>query len=148
MTINSPALQGCSFGGTITWMWHRDTPASKEPIGNDFQSISVAEILRSTADAFPAASRFPIGESLTQVTLSPLEAADLLFYLMNAISMASVGIATAEMRATLKRMPEGWTPDMDPAQRQGLRSAIATAISKAKPRKSGRRANTKRSSRN
>jgi hypothetical protein len=43
-------------------------------------STSVGEILLRTADAFPAASPFPIGASLMQVTLSPQEAADLLFY--------------------------------------------------------------------
>jgi hypothetical protein len=125
-------------------MWGRDTAASKDDIGSDFPSISAAEILRGTADAFPVAAQFPIGESLTQVTLSPLEAADLLFYLTHAMSMLSVATAIGKTQITLKGIDEDLIFDMDPAQRTSLKSAIETATSRGRQPKNGHRANTKR----
>jgi hypothetical protein len=63
-----------------------------------YPNISVGEILLRMADA--AARQFPIGESLMQAILSPQEAADLLFYLMNAMSTASASTTTPSTRTT------------------------------------------------
>src|SRR5258706_6960276 len=78
-------------------MW-LGTKISRESTGLSSPSTSVGEILLRTADAFPAASPFPIGESLMQVTLSPQEAADLLFYLMSAMSTVSARPTTPSIK--------------------------------------------------
>jgi hypothetical protein len=123
-----------------------DTEEEKENIGDSSASISVAEILQSTADAFPAASQFPIGESLTQAILSPLEAADLLYYLMSVMLTVSTAIATEAIRTTSITIGKDWMPDMEPAQRKSLKSAIETATSKGRQRRNGRSGSTKRNS--
>jgi hypothetical protein len=106
-------------------------------------SISVGEILRRTGDAYPAASPFPIGASLMQVTLSPQQAADLLFYLMSAMSTVSASTTTHSTKTIYSFIEEGLMLDMALEQQTNLKSAIETAISEATPRKSGIRNNTK-----
>src|SRR6266436_8566202 len=101
----------------------------------------VGAIFNDTARVFPAVNQFPIGESLTQVILSPQEAADFLYFLMSVISMESVRMITPSTAPISYSIEEDWTHDMDPAQRTRLRSAIETVISKAKSRKNGRSAN-------
>ena len=60
-----------------------------KPLEPSSASTSVGEILYSLAVAYPAANTFPIGESLMQAILSPQEAADLLFFLISAMSMVN-----------------------------------------------------------
>jgi hypothetical protein len=114
------------------WLGTKD---SKENIGPISQSTSVGEILYSLAVAYPAATPFPIGASLMQATLSPQEAADLLFYLMNVMSTVSASTTTPSTARTFSSIDAGLMFAMDPAQRTRLKSAIETHISKAKPRK-------------
>jgi hypothetical protein len=78
-------------------MWP-GTKDQKALIGNYSPSTSVGEILYSLAVAFPAANPFPIGASLMQATLSPQEAADLLFYLMNVMSTVSASTTTPSIK--------------------------------------------------
>jgi hypothetical protein len=58
--------------------------------------ISVGAIF-DTALVFSAASQFPVGESLMQAILSPQEAGDLLFYLMNVMPTVSASTTTPSM---------------------------------------------------
>jgi hypothetical protein len=122
------------------WLGTKD---SKENIGPISQSTSVGEILYSLAVAYPAATPFPIGASLMQATLSPQEAADLLFYLMNVMSTVSASTTTPSTARTFSSIDAGLMFAMDPAQRTRLKSASETHISKAKPRKSGAKKYTK-----
>jgi hypothetical protein len=68
--------------------------------------------LNDTARVFPAASQFPVGESLMQAILSPQEAGDLLFYLMNVMSTVSASTTTLSMARTSSFTEEGWMLDM------------------------------------
>src|SRR5450755_3190351 len=92
-------------------MW-LGTKATKANIGRSSASSSVGEILYSLAVAYPAATPFPIGESLMQATLSPQEAADLLFYLMNVMSMVSASTITPSTKPTLSSTNAGLMSDM------------------------------------
>jgi hypothetical protein len=121
-------------------MWGKDTKERKESIGNSSVSSSVGEILYSLAVAYPAATPFPIGMSLMQATLSPLEAADLLFYLMNVMSTVSASTTTPSTRTTSSFIEEGWILDMAAEE---LEERYEKATSKEKQRKSGTRNNTK-----
>src|SRR5450631_1631489 len=123
-------------------MW-LGTKATKANIGRSSASSSVGEILYSLAVAYPAATPFPIGASLMQATLSPQEAADLLFYLMNVMSTVSASTTTPSTARTFSSIDAGLMFAMDPAQRTRLKSAIETHISKAKPRKGGAKKYTK-----
>ena len=123
-------------------MW-LGTKVSKENIGPFSASTSVGEILYSLAVAYPAATPFPVGMSLMQATLSPLEAADLLFYLMNVMSTVSASTITPSTRTTSSFIEEGLMLDMALRQQTRLRSAIETAISEEKQRRNGAKRNTK-----
>ena len=111
--------------------------------GRSYPSSSVGEILKSTALAYPPAKPFPIGGSLMRAILSPQEAADLLFYLMNVMSTVSVSTTTPSTRTTCCSTGAASIYDMDPEQRTRLRNAIETAISKGRQRKSEARKNMK-----
>jgi hypothetical protein len=74
-------------------MW-LGTRGSKENTGRSSPNISVGAIFNDTARVFPAEKQSPIGESLMQVILSPQEAADFLYFLMNVISMESARMIT------------------------------------------------------
>ena len=126
-------------------MW-RDTKASKENTGPSSASTSVGEILYSLVVAFPAASPFPIGASLMQATLSPQEAADLLFYLMNAMSTVSASTTTPSMARISSFIEEGLMLDTALEQQTRLKNAIETHISKEKQRTSGRKQSTSKRS--
>jgi hypothetical protein len=128
-------------------MWGRDTKDSKESTGPSFPSTSVGEILLRMADAFPAATPFPIGASLMQVILSPQEAADLLFYLMSAMSTVSASTTTPSIKTISSFIEEGSMLGMALDQQTRLRKGIETAISKEKQRRNGTRGNTKPKSR-
>src|ERR1700704_5723118 len=129
-------------------MWGKDTKDQKASIGNYSPITSFGEILTSTARAFPVANPFPIGVSLMQATLSPQEAADLLFYLMNVMSTVSASTTTPLTRTTSSFIEEGLMLGMALEQQTRLRKDIETAISKEKSRRSGARKSTKpRSSR-
>jgi hypothetical protein len=78
-----------------------------------------------------------------QVILSPQEAADFLYFLMNVISMESARMITPSTEPISYSTGAVSIHDMDPAQRTRLKSAIETVISKEKSRKSGARKNTK-----
>jgi len=54
----------------------------------------------------------PVGESLMQDILSPQEAGDLLFYLMNVMSTVSASTTTLSMARTSSFTEEGWMLDM------------------------------------
>jgi hypothetical protein len=75
--------------------------------GPSSASTSVGAILTSMAVAYPAISPCPIGESLMRATLSPQEAADLLFYLMNVMSTASAATTTPLTKTTYSFIEEG-----------------------------------------
>jgi hypothetical protein len=75
--------------------------------GPSSASTSVGAILTSMAVAYPAISPCPIGESLMQGTLSPQEAADLLFYLMHVMSTASASTRTPLTKPTYSLIEEG-----------------------------------------
>ena len=70
----------------------------------EFRAFKVTDlpitVRASLAVAYPAATPFPIGASLMQVTLSPQEAADLLFYLMNVMSTVSASTTTPSTETT------------------------------------------------
>src|SRR5450755_1416846 len=123
-------------------MW-LGTKATKENIGPSLASSSVGEILYSLAVAYPAATPFPIGASLMQAILSPQEAADLLFYLMNVMSTVSASTTTPSTEPTLSSTNAGLMSDMGLVRLTTSKSDIETFTSKAKQRRSGARKNTK-----
>src|ERR1700716_734531 len=127
-------------------MWGKDTKDQKASIGNYSPSTSVGEILKGTARAFPVANPFPIGASLMQATLSPQEAADLLFYLMNAMSTVSASTTTPSMARISSFIEEGLMVDTALEQQTRLKNAIETHISKEKQRTSGRKQSTSKRS--
>ena len=83
------------------------------------------------------------GESLMQVTLSQQAAADLLFYLMKPMSMASAHMTMPSTARTFSSTGAGLMLDMEPEQRTRLKSAIETVISGARSRRSGAKGNTR-----
>jgi hypothetical protein len=101
-------------------MWGNDTKVSKENTGPSSASTSVGEILYATARAFPVANPFPIGESLMQVILSPQEAADFLYFLMNVISMESARMITPSTEPTSFSTVAAWTNVMAPGTADAL----------------------------
>ena len=120
--------------------WPRGEGCQGTPHTDEFgveHTISVGAILSDTARVFPAAKEFPIGESLVQATLSPQEAADLLFYLMNVMSTVSARTTTPSTAPISYSTNVDLMTAFDSAQRMRLRRDIETTISKAKPRKSG-----------
>lgn len=124
-------------------MWGNDTKDSRESIGQHYPSMSVAEILYDMGLAYPVVSQFPIGESLTQVILFPQEVADLHFFLMKLMFMASARTTTPSTKTTSCCTDASWTPAMGQALLISLKNAIETPTSKAKPQKSGAKKNTK-----
>lgn len=87
---------------------------------------------------------FPIGASLMQAILSPQEAADLLFYLMNVMSTVSASTTTASTAPISSFIDEASTLDMVLAQLTSLKSDTETITSEVRQRKSGARNSTKR----
>jgi hypothetical protein len=69
-----------------------------------------------------------------------------LFFLMSEMSTASAGTITRSMAIIFYFIDAGWTPVMEPEQLTRLNRDIAMSTSKAKPRKSGTKSNTKRKS--
>jgi hypothetical protein len=120
-------------------LWGKDTKDSKENTGPFLASTSVGEILYATARAFPAANPFPIGESLMQATLSPQEAADLLFYLMNVMSTVSASTTTVSMNPTLSSINAASMSVTGLENLMRLKSDIETFSSKEKQRRSGKK---------
>jgi hypothetical protein len=100
--------------------------------------------LTSMAVAYPAISPCPIGESLMQGTLSPQEAADLLFYLMNVMSTASAATTTPLTKTTYSFIEEG----LDARYGAGTGDALKRYRDSHSPRKSGMQNSTKRKSSN
>ena len=74
-----------------------------------------------------------------QAILSPQEAGDLLFYLMNVMSTVSASTTTPSIARTSSFIEEGWMLDMALGQQTRLRNAIETAISKEQFRRSGQK---------
>jgi hypothetical protein len=100
-------------------MWP-GTEDLKENIGASSANSSVGEISYSLAVAFPAANPCAIGGSLMQVTLSPQETPDLLFYLMNVMSTANANTTTPSTKTTSSSTATGLMPGLDPERQTRL----------------------------
>jgi|SRR5450631_1091295 hypothetical protein len=125
-------------------MW-LGTEDSKESTGPSLVSTSVGEILLRMADVFPATKAFPIGDMLMQATLSPQAAADLLFYLTHLMSTCNASDVIIRDGGQMQGLSttEVSMHDMVLEQQRRSNNDMTTYTSKAKPRKSGAKGNTK-----